>query len=176
MAGLNRYNGALAKLTARKHAIVNEKNAYEVSGVPERVLTTNLHPHYRSWGICDRNGKTCVTGQKRKFEILFSGASESEKSCAWHRSSHVSGFRGAPPGPTQFPEGSPLSAVKRSATGISWLTLQSGHRQAVGTARPAWETRIMRRVTLVIGPSKVSIRRSGWGWHALRRIYYPRDN
>ena len=30
-AGLNRFNGALAKLTARKHAIVNEKNAYEGS-------------------------------------------------------------------------------------------------------------------------------------------------
>lgn len=30
-AGLDRFNGALAKLTARKHAIVNEKNAYEES-------------------------------------------------------------------------------------------------------------------------------------------------
>jgi hypothetical protein len=31
VAGLNRFNGAMAKLTARKHAIVNEKNAYEGS-------------------------------------------------------------------------------------------------------------------------------------------------
>jgi len=30
-AGLNRFNGALAKLAARDHAIVNEKNAYEGS-------------------------------------------------------------------------------------------------------------------------------------------------
>jgi hypothetical protein len=30
-AGLNRFNGALAKLAAREHAIVNEKNTYEGS-------------------------------------------------------------------------------------------------------------------------------------------------
>jgi hypothetical protein len=83
-------------------------------------------------------------------------------------------------GPTQFPEGSPLSAVKRSATGISWLTLQdfgtqtgSGH----GKAGLRGELGIMRRVTLVVGPSKVSIRRSGVGSGTLSGVFYhPRDN
>jgi hypothetical protein len=135
------------------------------------------HPHYRScWGICDRNGKTCVTGPKAKIpKFYFLVPPNRRNRCAWHRSSHVSGFREVPhPGPTQFPEESPLSAVKRSATGISWLTLQyfgtqtgSGH----GKAGLRGELGIMRRVTLVIGPSKVSIRRSGvGGWHALRRV------
>jgi hypothetical protein len=38
--GLNRFNGALAKL-ARKHAIVNEKNAYEGSAAYRNACAAN---------------------------------------------------------------------------------------------------------------------------------------
>jgi hypothetical protein len=135
------------------------------------------HPHYRScWGICDRNGKTCVTGPKAKIpKFYFLVPPNRRNRCAWHRSSRVSGFREVPhPGPTQFPEGSPLSAVKRSATGISWLTLQyfgtqtgSGHCKAGLRG----ELGIMRRVDPRhrTQQSKHQEERSR-GWHALRRV------
>jgi len=40
-AGLNRFNGALAKLAAREHAIVNEKNAYEGSAAYRNACGVN---------------------------------------------------------------------------------------------------------------------------------------
>jgi hypothetical protein len=40
-AGLNRFNGALAKLAAREHAIVNEKNAYEKSAAYQNACAAN---------------------------------------------------------------------------------------------------------------------------------------
>jgi hypothetical protein len=40
-AGLNRFNGALAKLTAREHAILNEKNAYEQSAAYRNACAPN---------------------------------------------------------------------------------------------------------------------------------------
>jgi hypothetical protein len=40
-AGLNRFNGALAKLTAREHAIVNEKNSYEGSAAYRNACGPN---------------------------------------------------------------------------------------------------------------------------------------
>jgi hypothetical protein len=39
--GLNRFNGALAKLAAREHAIVNEKNAYEGSAAYRNACGVN---------------------------------------------------------------------------------------------------------------------------------------
>ena len=40
-ADLNRFNGALAKLTVREHAIVNEKNAYEGSAAYRTACASN---------------------------------------------------------------------------------------------------------------------------------------
>jgi len=40
-AGRNRFNGALAKLAAREHAIVNEKNAYEKSAAYQNACAAN---------------------------------------------------------------------------------------------------------------------------------------
>jgi hypothetical protein len=40
-AGLNRFKGALAKLAAREHAIVNEKNAYEGSAAYRNACGAN---------------------------------------------------------------------------------------------------------------------------------------
>jgi hypothetical protein len=40
-AGLNRFSGALAKLTARKHAIINEKDAYEGSAAYRNACESN---------------------------------------------------------------------------------------------------------------------------------------
>jgi len=84
-------------------------------------LTTNCAPALENcwWSICGPQSESCVTGTKSEnSEILFSDASESERINVRGPLSSTSRDSGVPhPGPTQFPEGSPLCAVKTKRDG-----------------------------------------------------------